>query len=73
MKHYQDYTVRELLDMGLKVDVRNYRLSKDEAQELINQFGGIETSSNDLPSGTTLLRGRRGDFGIVCFLHEEDE
>ncbi|SDI14519.1 hypothetical protein SAMN05192534_12313 [Alteribacillus persepolensis] len=66
-KNYRDYTIGELLDMGVNVSVRNHNVHEDEANQFVNQFEGIKRSSDNLKTGQHLIKGWKKKFEIVCF------
>ena len=68
-KNYRDYTVGELLDMGLKIDVYNHRVpSKEDAEQMLSRFEGIKRSSHTQNSGVKVVNGWKGKFQIANFI-----
>lgn len=71
MKHYRDFTVGELLDMGFNVNALNHDCpSKDEANNILSMFAGVKKSSGVLESGIEVLLGRKEKFEVVNFIKE---
>ena len=73
-KNYRDYTVGELLDMGVNVEVNNFDVSsKKDGEQFISKFEGIKSSSKTLEqSGTEVVQGWKTGFRISCFVMKED-
>ncbi|MBP1971631.1 galactokinase [Virgibacillus natechei] len=71
-KNYRDYTVGELLDMGLKIDVYNHtNPSKEKAYNLLSKFEGIKRTSYKLESQVSVVKGWKNEFEIINFIDEE--
>lgn len=62
-KNYRDYTVSELLDMGLDIDVYNHNNpSKEEAYQLLARFEGVKESWHILDNETDTVKGQGDKF-----------
>ncbi|WP_068672310.1 hypothetical protein [Oceanobacillus sp. Castelsardo] len=72
-KNYRDYTVGELLDMGLKMEIYNHNSpSEKEAYQLLKRFEGIKRSyytiDRDDDDALAVVKGWKGEFAIKNFL-----
>ena len=69
-KNYRDYTVGELLDSGLNVNLRKHGVSTfEEGVAITRMFEGIKRSTSKTTRLTT-ANGWRGNFEIVVFVNE---
>ena len=69
-KNYRDFTVGELLDMGLQLEVITHELSADEAHQLIGKFEGTKRSTHQVNKNLKTIRAWKGKFSITCFIPE---
>ena len=72
-KNYRDYTVGELLDMGLYIKIHNHNdPSEKEAYQLLKRFNGIQRSyytvKPENKEGFEVVKGWDGNFEIKNFL-----
>ncbi|MCR1833106.1 hypothetical protein NSA56_01680 [Oceanobacillus caeni] len=72
-KNYRDYTVGELLDMGLGVNISNHNASsKEEAVKFLSKFEGLKRSSHTVKASRgyefDVVRGWKGDFEFNNFI-----
>ncbi|MFD1350191.1 hypothetical protein [Oceanobacillus caeni] len=76
-KNYRDYTVGELLDMGLRIDVHYHRCpSKKDGMQLLSRFEGVKRSSDTIVSrGRELdvLDGWKGNFRLTIFIPKNEK
>lgn len=74
MKHYRDFTVGELLDMGFDIDVFNHNCSsKEEANRVLSMFEGIERRHDASIEGANLVRGWKEEFEVVNVIKLKEE
>lgn len=70
-KDFKDFTVGELLDLGLKVDLRAYDYtSVKEAKRFLGQFEGAKISFSRLTEETTTAKAWKGEFTVTLFVEE---
>lgn len=68
-KNYRDYTIGELLDMGLKVDINNHaHPSESQSLEMLSKFEGVKKSSTYLDDETLIYRGWKERFSLSIFV-----
>lgn len=72
-KNYRDFTVGELLDAGLTVEVKTHDLKKASATITSSKFEGAKRSMPELRQGTKVIRAWKGKFEFTAFVREESQ
>lgn len=72
-KDFKDFTVGELLDMGLDVDVYAHRVpSFEKAKDISRNFEGTKQSSHSLDKNTQVVTAKKEKFYLACFVTKEE-
>lgn len=73
-KNYRDFTVGELLDMGLKVQVNKYSIdSEEEGKALTRMFEGTKQSTRQINKTLKTINGWKGNFEVTAFLRTDEK
>jgi hypothetical protein len=68
-KHYRDFTVGEILDMGLRVEVSTHDItSEDECKKITRKFEGTKQSTQQINKDLKTFRAWKKNFEVVCYL-----
>lgn len=68
-KNYRDFTVGELLDMGLIVEVNSHECStEEEGKKITRMFEGTKQSTQHINEQLKIVRGWKGNFEVTCYL-----
>jgi hypothetical protein len=68
-KNYRDFTVGEILDMGLKVEVSTHDIaSEDKCKKIARKFEGTKQSTQQINKDLKIVRAWKGNFEVVCYL-----
>ncbi len=70
-KNYRNFTVGELLDMGLKVSVSKHRVNREEAKNITRKFEGTKQSSHSLDFETEIITAKKKLFEASMFVDKE--
>lgn len=69
-KNYKDFTVGELLELGLNVEVRKHDVqSLDNGIDITRMFEGTKQSTNVYSTHTT-ANAWKGKFHVTVFISE---
>lgn len=68
---FEDYTIRELLDMDARIDIKFYSGSKEKALSIVNKLG-IEDTANKLIENAKVnwVEGKYANTKIRSFYDE---
>lgn len=69
-KDYKDFTVGELLDLGLNVEIRKHGVETlDDGIDITRMFEGTKQSTNQSSSLTT-ANAWKGNFHVTVFIRK---
>ena len=67
-KNYRDFTVGELLDMGLNVEVFTHDTKTiEESKKITSMFEGTKQSSDHI-AHFMIVKGWKGKFEVKCYV-----
>lgn len=72
-KNYRDFTIGELLDAGLKVDVKKHHSTMEENKHLASKFEGAKQSERKLNESLSVVSAWKTGFEFIGFVAKEDE
>jgi hypothetical protein len=71
-KNYREYTVGELLDLGLNVEVKKHGLQSIEQGKVITQmFEGAKQSTARLTANLAIAKAWKGNFNVTVYVPTE--
>lgn len=72
-KNYRDFTIGELLDAGLKVDVRKHHSTREENKLIASKFEGAKQSERKLKEDLSVVSAWKKSFEFIGYVAKEDE
>lgn len=72
-KNYRDFTIGELLDAGLKIDVRKHHSTRKENKLIASKFEGAKQSERKLNEGLSVVSAWKQGFEFSGYVAKEDE
>lgn len=71
-KNYRDFTVGELLDLGLDVEIKKHRVTEEEGKRITSMFEGTRQTTYWVGEKSKIksfkvVRGWKGEFEVKCF------
>lgn len=72
-KNYRDFTIGELLDAGLKIDVRKHHSTRKENKLIASKFEGAKQSERQLNENLSVVTSWKKGFEFIGFVAKEDE
>lgn len=68
-KNFRDFTVGELLDLGLDVDIKKHGLqTEDTARKITNLFEGTKRSTSRLTANLLAVKAWKGQFHVTVYI-----
>lgn len=72
-KNYRDFTIGELLDAGLKIDVKSHHRTREENKMLASKFEGAKQSERKLNEELSVVSAWKKSFEFIGYVAKEDE
>lgn len=72
-KNFRDFTIGELLDAGLIIQVKKHHTTEEVYKQIANKFEGVKQGGHLLNDNLSVVRAWKDKFEFIGFVAKEDE